>query len=86
MVAVASLRPGTGAPALAELRAHTRRTLAPYKSPKAVCWVDRVQRSPAGKPDYAWARGVAEAAAGAGAPSGAGGAQRATAAESVTPT
>ena len=39
-----------------ELRDHCRRALAGYKVPKAFVWVDQVVRSPAGKPDYAWAR------------------------------
>jgi acyl-CoA synthetase (AMP-forming)/AMP-acid ligase II len=43
-----------------ELRAHCRTGLAGYKLPKAFCWVERVVRSPAGKPDYAWARAVAD--------------------------
>jgi len=43
------------------LRTHCRRSLAGYKVPKAYCWVDQVVRSPAGKPDYAWARSIAEA-------------------------
>ncbi|HEY8547311.1 MAG TPA: AMP-binding protein, partial [Acidimicrobiales bacterium] len=46
-----------------ELRAHCRRTLAGYKVPKAFFWVDAVERSPSGKPDYAWARRVVGAGA-----------------------
>jgi acyl-CoA synthetase (AMP-forming)/AMP-acid ligase II len=34
--------------------------LARYKLPKAVIFVDRVQRSPSGKPDYVWARRIVE--------------------------
>jgi fatty-acyl-CoA synthase len=33
--------------------------LARYKQPKHIMRVDSVFRSPAGKPDYAWARAVA---------------------------
>jgi hypothetical protein len=40
--------------------------------PKAFCWVDRVERSPAGKPDYAWARAVALGASGGGSPGASG--------------
>jgi 3-oxocholest-4-en-26-oate---CoA ligase len=36
--------------------------IAGYKVPKAFVWADRVERSPAGKPDYAWARSVVEPA------------------------
>lgn len=48
----------TGRPGDDELREHCRRTLAGYKVPKAFFWVDAVERSPSGKPDYAWARQV----------------------------
>jgi acyl-CoA synthetase (AMP-forming)/AMP-acid ligase II len=41
-----------------ELRVHCRAVIAGYKVPKAFVWVDQVYRSPAGKPDYAWARSV----------------------------
>ena len=59
VVAVLAVRPDRTHPTDDELRAHCRTTLAGYKVPKAFCWVDRVVRSPAGKPDYAWARSVA---------------------------
>ena len=44
---------------LEELRSHFRDALAGYKLPRAVTIVDVVQRSPAGKPDHAWAARVA---------------------------
>jgi acyl-CoA synthetase (AMP-forming)/AMP-acid ligase II len=59
IVAVVALRRGAMAPPEGELRDHCRASLAGYKVPKAFRWVDRVVRSPAGKPDYAWARAVA---------------------------
>jgi fatty-acyl-CoA synthase len=59
VVAVVAFAPGAPAPPDDELRAHARATLAGYKVPKAFVAVDRVVRSPAGKPDYAWARTVA---------------------------
>jgi fatty-acyl-CoA synthase len=61
IVAVLSARPGAARPGDAALSEHCRRTLAGYKIPKAYCWVDRVVRSPAGKADYAWARGAVSA-------------------------
>jgi acyl-CoA synthetase (AMP-forming)/AMP-acid ligase II len=61
IVAVLSALPGAETPADEVLRTHCRRSLAGYKVPKAYCWVDQVVRSPAGKPDYAWARSIAEA-------------------------
>ena len=47
---------------LDELRAHCRSRLAGYKLPRALTVVDEVQRSPAGKPDHAWAARVAAGA------------------------
>jgi acyl-CoA synthetase (AMP-forming)/AMP-acid ligase II len=64
---VLAARPGTDVPTDDELRTHCRRSLAGYKVPKAFRWVDEVVRSPAGKPDYGWARAVAAGVAGAGA-------------------
>ncbi|MGH9216426.1 MAG: AMP-binding enzyme, partial [Acidimicrobiales bacterium] len=59
VVAVVALRTGANVPPDHDLRDHCRTSLAGYKVPKAFCWVERVVRSPAGKPDYAWARTVA---------------------------
>jgi acyl-CoA synthetase (AMP-forming)/AMP-acid ligase II len=39
-----------------------RRSLAGYKTPKRVIFVDEVRRAPNGKADYRWAKSVAEAA------------------------
>lgn len=47
-----------GHPSDDELREHCRATLAGYKAPKAFFWVERVQRAPSGKPDYAWAKAL----------------------------
>jgi len=46
-------------PSLDELREHLRPHLAGYKSPRRLVIVDRIQRSPAGKADYRWAKDVA---------------------------
>jgi 3-oxocholest-4-en-26-oate---CoA ligase len=63
VVAVVALRADAAArPDDEELRAHCRRVIAGYKVPKAFVWANRVERSPAGKPDYAWARSVVEPA------------------------
>jgi hypothetical protein len=43
----------------AELAAHCRTSLAGYKCPKHVVFVDRVVRGPNGKADYRWAAAVA---------------------------
>ncbi len=58
IVAVLSARDGAARPTDEELRAHCHQALAGYKAPKAFRWVETVRRSPAGKPDYAWAREV----------------------------
>jgi 3-oxocholest-4-en-26-oate---CoA ligase len=60
---VLSARAGADRPSDDDLRTHCRGQLAGYKVPKAFRWVDRVVRSPAGKPDYDWAREVAAATA-----------------------
>jgi len=56
VTAVVSLRPGSGAPTLADVRAHCDPHLAGYKLPKALVVAPEVVRSPSGKPDYAWAK------------------------------
>ena len=58
VVAVVAARAGATRPGDDELRAHARLTVAGYKVPKAFFWVDAVERSPSGKPDYAWARTI----------------------------
>jgi fatty-acyl-CoA synthase len=49
----------------AEFERICRNHLSGYKVPKVVCLVDQMQRSPAGKADYTWAKKVAAAQAGA---------------------
>lgn len=48
-------------PTLESLRLHCDLVLAGYKAPRHLVVVDRVHRSPAGKPDYTWARQIATA-------------------------
>jgi acyl-CoA synthetase (AMP-forming)/AMP-acid ligase II len=55
VAAVVAPRKGT-APTLAELDAFVRREIAGYKVPRSLWIVDEVKRSPAGKPDYKWAK------------------------------
>lgn len=62
VVAVASLREGHEV-TLDELVEHSRTRIAGYKVPRDLVLVDEVPRSPAGKPDYRWAKGVATEAA-----------------------
>ncbi len=48
----------------AEFERVCRTHLSGYKVPKVICLVDQMQRSPAGKADYTWAKKVAAAQAG----------------------
>lgn len=50
------------APTVEDLRGFARESLAGYKLPKKVVIVEEIQRSPAGKADYRWAKSTAEAA------------------------
>jgi acyl-CoA synthetase (AMP-forming)/AMP-acid ligase II len=64
VTAVVALRPGARA-GEEELRETAAAVLARYKLPKAFVFVEAVSRTPAGKPDYRWARATAtEALAG----------------------
>ncbi len=65
VAAVVQARPDR-TPTLDELDAHCRQHLAAYKVPRQLTLVDEIVRSPSGKPDYPWAKGVAEATATAG--------------------
>lgn len=59
----AVVQPRDGASlSLDELDQHCRRSLAAYKVPRQLSLVDVVRRSDAGKPDYQWAKTVAESA------------------------
>jgi fatty-acyl-CoA synthase len=58
VVAVVQLRPGVDA-SDDEIRTAASAMVAGYKLPKAFLRVERVERSPSGKPDYGWATRVA---------------------------
>jgi fatty-acyl-CoA synthase len=60
VVALVKLRPGSSA-SEAELLDECAKHLARYKLPKAFVFIDEIVRSPAGKPDYRWARALAAA-------------------------
>jgi acyl-CoA synthetase (AMP-forming)/AMP-acid ligase II len=45
---------------LEELDAHARSHIAGYKVPRELHVVDQIVRSPSGKPDYRWAKSLAE--------------------------
>jgi 3-oxocholest-4-en-26-oate---CoA ligase len=59
VAAVVNAREGTR-PTLAELDAFVRKEIAGYKVPRSLWFVDEVKRSPAGKPDYRWAKDQTE--------------------------
>jgi 3-oxocholest-4-en-26-oate---CoA ligase len=61
VVAVVQPAPGTE-PAEGELKTLVRASLAGYKVPKQVIFVNEVVRSPSGKADYRWAADVAASA------------------------
>jgi 3-oxocholest-4-en-26-oate---CoA ligase len=61
VVAVVQSAPGA-APTAGELMGLVRASLAGYKVPKQVVFVDEVVRSPSGKADYRWAAEVAASA------------------------
>ena len=60
VAAVVQARPGCR-PSLAELDGFVRSEIAGYKVPRSLWLVDEVKRSPAGKPDYRWAKEQTEA-------------------------
>ncbi len=60
VAAVVAPRPGAR-PTLAELDRFVRSQIAGYKVPRSLWLVDEVKRSPAGKPDYRWAKEQTEA-------------------------
>lgn len=60
VAAVVQVRPGRR-PTLAELNSFVRSEIAGYKVPRSLWLVDEVKRSPAGKPDYRWAKEQTEA-------------------------
>ncbi len=59
VAAVVQARVGTR-PTLADLDAFVRDEIAGYKVPRSLWLVDEVKRSPAGKPDYRWAKDTTE--------------------------
>ncbi|MCT7657784.1 acyl-CoA synthetase [Mycobacterium deserti] len=59
VAAVVHRRPGTN-PTLAELDTFVRQEIAGYKVPRKIWWVDEIHRTPAGKPDYRWAKDTTE--------------------------
>lgn len=61
VAAVVQARPGRH-PGLESIQQHCRELIAAYKLPRTLHLVAQIERSPSGKPDYRWARRVAESA------------------------
>ena len=61
VVGIVQLRPGAAVEAFA-LREFVAQSIARFKAPRAIAFSDRIQRHASGKPDYQWARAVAERA------------------------
>ncbi|GEM29842.1 acyl-CoA synthetase [Nocardia neocaledoniensis NBRC 108232] len=59
VVAVVQCRDGKR-PTLAELKPVLTQEIASYKQPRSLWFVDEIKRSPAGKPDYRWAKSQTE--------------------------
>ncbi|MDA8183075.1 MAG: acyl-CoA synthetase [Actinomycetota bacterium] len=62
VAAIVEARKGHLAPSLEDLQAHCRGHVAGYKVPRELHVVERIERSPSGKPDYPWANAIVEAA------------------------
>jgi 3-oxocholest-4-en-26-oate---CoA ligase len=60
VAAVVQARPGSR-PTLSELDSFVRSEIAGYKVPRSLWLVGEIRRSPAGKPDYRWAKEQTEA-------------------------
>jgi acyl-CoA synthetase (AMP-forming)/AMP-acid ligase II len=58
VAAVVEPRPGAK-PTLEEIQEHCRTKIAGYKVPRELHLVDKIERSPSGKPDYRWAKNIA---------------------------
>ncbi|MFN8027198.1 MAG: acyl-CoA synthetase [Acidimicrobiia bacterium] len=56
VVALVSFREGDVDHDLGHIEAHCRTVIAGYKVPKQIFVLDALQRTPAGKPDYRWAK------------------------------
>jgi acyl-CoA synthetase (AMP-forming)/AMP-acid ligase II len=59
VAAIVELREGRSLD-LTSLQEHCRKKVAGYKLPRRLYFVDAIQRSPSGKPDYPWATSIIE--------------------------
>jgi 3-oxocholest-4-en-26-oate---CoA ligase len=61
VAAIVETRHGHDAPSLEVIQEHCRHHIAGYKVPRQLHHVDKIERSPSGKPDYPWANAVVTA-------------------------
>jgi len=62
VVAIVQTRPGEAPASPDELRAFAAESIARFKAPRAVAFCDAIGRHPTGKPNYEWARALADSA------------------------
>ncbi|MGH9017706.1 MAG: acyl-CoA synthetase [Acidimicrobiales bacterium] len=58
VAAIVEPRPGHTAPSLDAVQEHCRPHVAGYKVPRQLHVVEKIERSPSGKPDYRWANDI----------------------------
>jgi 3-oxocholest-4-en-26-oate---CoA ligase len=58
VAAIVEPRPGRAAPSLDAIQDHCRTHVAGYKVPRQLHVVEKIERSPSGKPDYPWANDI----------------------------
>jgi acyl-CoA synthetase (AMP-forming)/AMP-acid ligase II len=58
VAAIVEPRVGRSAPSLEAVQEHCRQHVAGYKVPRQLHVVDKIERSPSGKPDYQWANAI----------------------------
>jgi acyl-CoA synthetase (AMP-forming)/AMP-acid ligase II len=58
VAAIVEPRPGRATPSLEAIQEHCRHHIAGYKVPRQLHTVDKIERSPSGKPDYPWANAI----------------------------
>jgi 3-oxocholest-4-en-26-oate---CoA ligase len=62
VVAIVQARASGPRVSASELRAFTAQSIARFKAPRAIAFSDVIGRHPTGKPNYEWARRMAESA------------------------
>ena len=71
VAAIVEPRAGHSSPTLESSRSTAASTIAGYKVPRQLHVVDKIERSPSGKPDYPWAKEIVKSSDASASPSGA---------------